>query len=268
MGRVMSDPKGKDVKSIEHLGNRGGFDYSTLPPSAAEFLKAQAHRIRRQTAISIISIGKDLIGAKHYLSHGLFVNWVEAELGIPARTAQAYMQVAHWSEHKSAAVALLPPSVLYLLCSPRTPQELIADVLRRVEVGERVALPAIRRELTRLKAENNRHTVYGPDAVQSQAQLARQNRSVATAPAAALLRAIGILARGLSATDFADVQKILTSATVRQDPALGDNIATAFARWDTIDALDKATESDPGKFHGTDLSPPAANQFGSLSAAE
>jgi hypothetical protein len=245
MGRIMSDQKGVSVQSIEHLRNGGAFDYSTLPPSAAEFLKAQVHRIRRQTAISIINIGKDLIAAKHYLSHGLFVNWVETEVGIPARTAQAYMQVAYWSEHKTATVALLPPSVLYLLSSPRAPQELIADVLRRVESGERVALPAVRKELTRLRAEYNGQKANGTDAVQPEAQLERQHWTATVTPAAALQRAVTILARGLSANEFAEVQQILTCAAVLEDPALGKNIAAAFAYLHPTEETDEAPESGP-----------------------
>lgn len=260
--------KGVNDQAIVHLRSRGAFDYSTLPLSAAEFLKAQLHRIRRQTAISIISIGKDLIAAKHYLSHGLFVHWVEAEVGIPARTAQGYMQVARWLEHKSATVALLPPSVLYLLSSPRTPRELIADVLRRVESGEQVSLPTIRKELTRLRAENYGQKVSDTDIVQSKARWKRRGRSVVAERAASLQRAVAILARGLSVTDFAEVQQILTSATVLQDPALGKNIATAFAQWNTVEAPDDEADSDPDDFRDTGMPPRAENQLSPLTAAE
>jgi hypothetical protein len=265
----MSEPKGTNVQAIEHSNKRGAFDYSALAPSTAEFLKAQVHRIRRQTAISIISIGKDLIAAKHYLSHGLFETWVEAEVGIPARTAQAYMQVARWSEHKTATVALLPPSVLYLLSSPRTPPDWIADILKRVELGECVTLPALRKELTRLRAEDNGQDAHATRAMQSKAQFERQDWLATTAqPAAALQRAVAILARGLSATDFAEVQQILTCAILLQDPALGRKIATAFAQWDAIEGQNDAVEGDPQDLHRTELAPRAENRFGPLTAGE
>jgi hypothetical protein len=234
MEGVMSSLKGINGQSVEHLRNRVAFDYSTLPSPTVEFLKAQVHRIRRQTAISIIGIGKDLIAAKHYLSHGLFLSWVEAEVGIPARTAQAYMRVAHWSGHKSATVALLPPSVLYLLSSPRTPQAFIADVLRRIELGERIALPAIRKELKHSREGRIDQKATGVDAVQWE----QKNWSVMIEPATALRRAVTILARGLSANDFAEVRQILTSETVRQDRALGKNIAAAFAECNATDGIE------------------------------
>jgi hypothetical protein len=92
----------------EFVNGNEAFDYGVLESSVAEFLeflKVQVHRIRRQAPISIVHIGKGLIVAKHYLSRGMFLKWVEGEVGIPARTAQAYMHVAQWAAHKNATVA-------------------------------------------------------------------------------------------------------------------------------------------------------------------
>jgi hypothetical protein len=232
---MMSGVKRISAQSVEHLRERAAFDYSNFPSAAAEFLKRQVRRIRRQTAMSIISIGKDLIAAKHYLSHGLFVSWVEAEVGIPARTAQAYMQVAHWAERKNATVALLPPSVLYLLSSPSTPQAFATDVLSRIELGERIAPPVIRRELKRLRKDRIEQKAGVMDAAQSTAQWELQNGPVDSEPAKALSRAVTILARGLSAEDFAEVRRILTSEVVLEDPALAKDLAAAFAGWTTYE---------------------------------
>lgn len=247
----MSGLKGVDGQSIEYLKTTSRFDYTSLPSSAAEFLRVQVGRIRRQAATSIINVGKDLIAAKRYLSHGLFVSWVEAEVGIPARTAQAYMQVAHWSVHKSATVALLPPSVLYLLSSPRTPQSFVADVLRRVELGERIALPVIRNDLKRLRDAGSEENASDATATQAMTQRCeRQGRSIAiesdaiesdaigsdaieSDPAMDLRRAVAILARGLSTKDFSQVRQIFTSDGVVRNRALGKTLATAFAEWNT-----------------------------------
>ncbi|HEV2956733.1 MAG TPA: DUF3102 domain-containing protein, partial [Xanthobacteraceae bacterium] len=116
------------------------FDYASLPISVAKFLKGQATRIRQYAGKSIIQIGKDLAAAKHYLSHGQFVRWAEKEVGIPARTAQGYMRAAQWAAGKSAAVAHLPPSLLYVLSASSTPEELVEDILRKAEVGEEIVL--------------------------------------------------------------------------------------------------------------------------------
>jgi hypothetical protein len=114
-------------------------------------LKGQAHRSRRGYSGSIVQIGKALLQAKHYLSHGLFVRWVEDEVGLPARTAQAYMQVAQWLQAKSVAVALLPPSVLYLLSAPSAPEALVADIISKDRRRRADFAGSIRAELKELR---------------------------------------------------------------------------------------------------------------------
>ena len=123
------------------------FNYNLLEPSVAKFLIGQVSRIRQYATKSIIQIGKDLNGAKHYLSHGDFLRWVEVEVGIPARTAQAYMRVAAWASSKRAAVSLLAPTALYALSSPGVPPEFAEDVVRRVEAGERIQLTRLREQV-------------------------------------------------------------------------------------------------------------------------
>jgi hypothetical protein len=131
--------------------NYVGFDYSTLSSAVADFLRGQTHRICRQSGTSIVNIGKDLIAAKHHLSHGAFLKWVEFEVGLPARTAQAYMQMAQWATRKNASVAHLPPSLLYLLSARSTPSSYADDVLKRIEGGERIALQDVRADLSARK---------------------------------------------------------------------------------------------------------------------
>jgi hypothetical protein len=98
-------------------------DYESLPLSVAKFLRGQADRIRRQCATSAIQIGKALLEAKRHLSHGRFLRWVECEVCIPVRTAQAYMRVANWASDKGATVAHLSPSALYLLSASGVSEE-------------------------------------------------------------------------------------------------------------------------------------------------
>jgi hypothetical protein len=114
----------------------------------------------------VVNIGKDLIGAKRYLSHGAFLCWVEAEAGIPARTAQVYMQVAQWVGGKGATVAHLPLTALYLLSARSTPNEFAMDVLNRVQRGETVSLTSLREELKavrkNVKGPSNREDTAEP----------------------------------------------------------------------------------------------------------
>jgi hypothetical protein len=234
-------------RSIEPVKNDLSFDYSTLSSSAAEFLKRQAHRIRQQAAISIIHIGNDLIGAKHYLSHGAFLNWIEAEVGIPARTAQAYMQVAQWAAHKSATVALLPPSILYFLSASSTPASFINDILTRVEAGERITLPNIREELRSLRESRREGSPSKGRKVQGRTQPDQKTWPIAVGKEvkATLQQAVSIMARELSSEDFAQVREILTSKTVLDDPELAKKIAVAFSAPAKNESDHEAPVKDP-----------------------
>lgn len=86
------------------------FDYSSVPLPLARLLKGQVDRIRHHHVTSIANIGKALLEAKRHLSHEAFQGWVESEVCMPVRTAQAYMRVAHWvSARKKTAIGHLPP---------------------------------------------------------------------------------------------------------------------------------------------------------------
>ena len=91
--------------STDTAPTRVGFNYDSVSPTVAKFLKGQANRILRTSSSAVIQVGKDLIAAKHYLPHGSFLVWVENEVGMRTRTAQAYMRVAQWASGKSATVA-------------------------------------------------------------------------------------------------------------------------------------------------------------------
>jgi Protein of unknown function (DUF3102) len=217
--------------SCEQRGTVSSFDYGSVPSSVMKFLQSQAERIRRSCAKSIIQTGKDLIAAKHYLSHGAFRRWVESEIGIPARTAQAYMKVTQWASGKSATVAHLPPSVLYLLCAAGTPEEFTRDILRRVDAGQRVNVSQIRAELKVLRQtrqpERGASTTSLPWPPQTY-------RTTVSGPAAAeagrsLMDVVDILAGSLSGVDFERVRVIMTSKDVLNDPKLAQNIVAAFS---------------------------------------
>jgi Protein of unknown function (DUF3102) len=219
------------ARSLKSSADCVGFDYSTLSSSAADFLRGQAYRIRRQTAASIVNIGKDLIGAKHYLSHGAFLKWVELELGLPARTAQAYMQVSQWASRKSASVAHLAPSLLYLLSARSTPSSYVDDVLKRIDAGEHIALLDVRADLKGLRLNHRRNIAAKRDVSKRDFEPDHPTLSILGEMEAkvALQRVVSILKRGLSTEDFAQVTEIMTSATVLDEPELANEIVSAFS---------------------------------------
>ena len=220
---------------IQDSDGSSRFDYHLLEPSVATFLKGHATRIRQQCGTSIIQIGKALMGAKHYLSHGMFLEWVEREVGIRARTAQAYMRAAQWASDKSTAITHLPPAALYLLSAPSTPQELVDDTLERVNSGELVRLVTIQQKLKGMR-NSKRSSERETRNAQTEPQ---QDRKLSVLVAAldrnsVVMEAVTILARGLSSGDFTRVHNLMTSNAALDDPQLAQNIATAFLAIDGL----------------------------------
>jgi hypothetical protein len=85
----------------------------------------------------LIDIGRDLQAAKkHLLNHGEFIKWVESELGIVQRTAQAYMAVARLMDERGATIALLPPTTAHRLAAKSTPSEIVSEVVARAQTGD------------------------------------------------------------------------------------------------------------------------------------
>jgi hypothetical protein len=216
----------RHVDSAGQPGGPASFDYESVPASVATFLKGQADRIRRSSAKCVIQVGKDLIAAKHYLSHGSFGRWVQTEIGIPVRTAQAYMRVAQWTS-KRAAFAYLPPSVLYLLSASNTPDAFTRDILDRLEAGATITIPELKAELKALRRARREPQQEGFGAKHDFAQ------NQASRPAAKIhpdvLAAVKIIARGLAVEDFARVRDVMTSKAVLDDPEFAQNIRAAFS---------------------------------------
>jgi Protein of unknown function (DUF3102) len=116
------------------------FDYSVIDADLASNLRRQATRIRTRIGKAtqdLIDIGRDLLAAKkHLIDHGDFIKWVEAEVGIARRTAQAYMAIAKLADDKGAAVALLPPTTVHRLASKSAPPEVVSEVVAKAESGD------------------------------------------------------------------------------------------------------------------------------------
>lgn len=227
-------PVGNSVVPANWLTASGSqcprFDYGDMSSSVATFLMGRAERIRRQASSSVIGIGRDLVEAKRYLSHGAFIAWVEGEVGIPARTAQAYMRVAKWGPAKSAKISQLPVSLLYVLSASGTPEEFAADVVKRVESGERISVRAIHtelRDLREMKCEDLRERPSFREVRGKDTSAIAATTHVATAPP--LLEAVAILGHALSEQEFARVHDIMTDKSIMKDPELARKIRNAFS---------------------------------------
>ncbi|MFK5597954.1 hypothetical protein ACFZ8E_13190 [Methylobacterium sp. HMF5984] len=115
-----------------------GFDYEQLDDAAALDAKAVVDRYRGRVKAYVIDTGRDLLGVKERLERGLFVQWVEAEMRMTARSAQYMMQAAVQLGHISEIVSHLPPTALYRLAASSTPAPVREEIVSRLEAGEAI----------------------------------------------------------------------------------------------------------------------------------
>ena len=185
------------------------FDYSVMDADLASNLRRQANRIRTRIGKAtqdLIDIGRDLLAAKkHLIDHGDFIKWVEAEVGIARRTAQAYMAIAKLADDKGAAIALLPPTTVHRLASKSAPPEVVSEVVAKAQSGDVLPDRMVSEMILEAKFQRKKTARNGlPQSKQSKiegeakeqarpkTEQARPNQEKKTSEAAeALLRALG-----------------------------------------------------------------------------
>lgn len=150
-GTPLGHPLEMAVPDAGDGGTRGiaaepAFDYGAIDESNREAVQDAAGRIRlrmSRTAEDIVEIGRDLIAVKKAVGHGNFLKWIDAEFGMAEQSARNFMNVA--DRFKSTTVGDLPPTVLYALAAPSTPDEVRDEVARRTKAGEKVTTADVKR---------------------------------------------------------------------------------------------------------------------------
>jgi Protein of unknown function (DUF3102) len=135
------------VAAIPREAGPATFDYASLEPGVADFLRRRVHRIReavKSTMAAVRDIGVNLCGAKRMLAHGQFVQWVESEFRFSLRSAENYIRASVFADDKGATVANLSPTVVYLLSAKNAPPEVVSDVLARAANGELVSCAEVK----------------------------------------------------------------------------------------------------------------------------
>jgi hypothetical protein len=128
-------PRAVNPKTGEITG--GEKDEQTPTQRLAE-IAAEIRSCYRRTSHEVVTIGQRFIEAKLLLPHGQFIPWIGAEFGITERTAENFMNVARRFFGKTEIVSALPPTVLYSLAAPSTPDGAIDEVLNRIQQGEQL----------------------------------------------------------------------------------------------------------------------------------
>jgi hypothetical protein len=178
------------------------FDYSAFDVDTASNLRAQANRIRRhigKATQDLIDIGRDLLAAKkNLLDHGAFIKWVETEVGIVRRTAQAYMALAKLADNNGAAIALLPPTTAHRVAAKSAPPEIVSEVVAKAATGAVLPDRTVAEMILAAKGRTQppemnslsrfkHYEKYCELRTQDEASPARQNREKKTSEAAEML---------------------------------------------------------------------------------
>lgn len=141
------------------------YDYNTIPEEHREALRRSALTIKprlKRAAEDIFVIGRELMAVKMRLPHGTYTNWLDIEFGLSDRMAQRFMGVAERLGSKSDKLSVLPPSTLYLLAAPSTPDEAIATVEQQLTNGERISVAFVQRAITEAKEQKTQAQVVTP----------------------------------------------------------------------------------------------------------
>lgn len=144
------------------------YDYNTIPEEHREALRRSALTIKprlKRAAEDIFVIGRELMAVKMRLPHGTYTNWLDIEFGLSDRMAQRFMGVAERLGAKSDKLSVLPPSTLYLLAAPSTPDEAIATVEQQLTNGERISVAFVQRAITEAKEQKTQAQVVTPAVV-------------------------------------------------------------------------------------------------------
>jgi len=122
------------------------YNYEQLPAAqrARAIQAAQAIKPRlKRAAEDIFVIGAELNQVKASFPHGEFGNWLGTEFGLSQRMAQHFMNVATRLLDKSEKFSHLPPSSLYLLAAPTTPDLAIIEVEQKLDAGARLRIAEV-----------------------------------------------------------------------------------------------------------------------------
>lgn len=181
------------------------YDYSRLPAEQRSLAEQAARTIKprlRRAAEDIFVIGAALNGVKAELEHGRFGEWLAVEFGLSQRMAQHFMNVATRLQAKSEKFSLLPPSTLYLLAAPTTPETAIRTVEAQIDAGERPQWASVARIVELSKQA--------------------QRTPPAPLPAAQPETPVGALAREVQAAMAIVLEDTLTQALAHLDSIPGD----------------------------------------------
>lgn len=146
------------VTVISQLSSELFYDYDLLPSEHRDAVRRAARTIKpllKRTAEDIFIIGAELRAVKAMLPHGKYTEWLSVEFGLSDRMAQHFVNVRERLGPKSDKFSVLPPSTLYLLAAPSTPDEAIQEIEQRLDSGDRLTVAGVQRTIKVAKRQQH-----------------------------------------------------------------------------------------------------------------
>jgi hypothetical protein len=132
------------------------YDYQTIAEAQRDIVRRAALAIKprlKRAAEDIFVIGKELRATKALLAHGEYTNWLDVEFGLSDRMAQRFVNVYERLGAKSDIMSVLPPTTLYLLAAPSTPEQAITSVEKQLGAGVRIGVATVQRVIADAKQQ-------------------------------------------------------------------------------------------------------------------
>ena len=129
----------KVVSSLVTARNSNPFDYESLEPELAAFVRAKTNLINLKAtriACDIHDIGKTLLAVKDKLAFGKFRAWIKAEFPWSKSQASRFMRVAEVFEPSNLEEVNIFPSSLFELSATTVPASAREEVLALAQQGQ------------------------------------------------------------------------------------------------------------------------------------
>lgn len=130
------------------------YDYSKVDEAHRDAVRRAAINIKprlKRAAEDLFVIGKELQTTKALLPHGEYGTWLVAEFGLSERMAQRFVGVHERLGVKSDKLSFLPPSTLYLLAAPSTPDEAIQRVEEQLDERKPISVAVVQKTIKEAK---------------------------------------------------------------------------------------------------------------------
>ncbi|CAA9556066.1 hypothetical protein AVDCRST_MAG81-208 [uncultured Synechococcales cyanobacterium] len=130
------------------------FAYASLDSetrSVVQQCTSEIKSLTRRTSIDTFKIGENLFTVKQRLKYGQFGKWLQSEFGWSQKMAYRFVNVYKCFSCVNLTKLDIPPSVLYDLAEPATPEAARQETLYRARQGETITCSKAREIVERYK---------------------------------------------------------------------------------------------------------------------